>query len=371
MVNSKQVHVRYAESLSEIYQQIEDIADEIHKEEKERPLLWFRGHARAAYNLYPSICRGAKSQYNRNKTYSSEHLREEYRFQSFMARNYDNLNYRMPQSVIEWQEVMQHYFIKTRLMDWSESLTVALEFALEDFIKPVRDLEVQEKCRTSDPAIWILRPDRLNRIIYDSFCDNLQNITRAVQIHNGNTALALKVQQELRRERESGIYYELKKGEEKNMNVMVSLSSLEMLRNTYKGREPEALASAEMNPFFYLLLRYYSDGLPVEYGTLPPLAIVHPYHSERIRVQRGVFTVFPHYLPNQQMKEINLVLGEMPTIAMEYMGQCVPYLYKIQILDPYRVAEDIMMAGARRGNIYPDIQIISQDMENVVALQYH
>lgn len=371
MVKPKQVHVRYAESLAEIYQQIEDIAKEIGEEEKKRPLFWFRGHAKAAYNLYPSICRESKNIYNQNATYSSEHLREEYRFQSFMARNYDNLNYRMPQSVIEWQEVMQHYFTKTRLMDWSESLTVALEFALEDFIKPVRDREVQEKCRTSDPAIWILRPDSLNKVIYDSFCDNFQNIINAVRIYNGNDVLASKIQEELCRERESGIYYELKKDEEKNMNAMVSLSSLEMLRNTYKGRELEALASAEINPFFYLLLRYYSDGLPVEYGTLPPLAIVHPYHSERIRAQRGVFTVFPHYLPDQQMQEIKLTLGEMPTIAMEYMEQCIPYLYKIQILNPYRVANDILTAGARRSHIYPDIQSISQDMENVVVLQRH
>lgn len=368
MTKSKQVHVRYAESLAEIYQQIEDIADEIRKEEKERPLLWFRGHAKAAYNLYPSINRGTEGQYNRRKTYSNNHLREEYRFQSFMARNYDNLNYRMPQSVIEWQEVMQHYFIKTRLMDWSESLTVALEFALEDFIKPVKDLEVQERCRTSDPAIWILRPDKLNKEIYNAFCEKPgeQNIARALQILEGDAVLAAKIRNELLSERDKGTYYNLERDDEKNMNVLVSLSSLEMLRNAYKGREKEALALFEMNPFFYLLLRYYSDGLPVEYGVLPPLAIVHPYHSERIRAQKGVFTVFPFYLPNEQMEKMREVLGKAPVIAMEYMPQCIPYLYKIQILNPHRVASDIILTGARRGNIYPDIQIISQDMENVV-----
>ena len=28
---------------------------------------------------------------------------------------------------------------------------------------------------------------------------------------------------------------------------------------------------------------------------LPPLAVIQPYHSERIKAQRGVFTAFPFY----------------------------------------------------------------------------
>lgn len=368
MQEDNKVRVRYAESLAEVYQQVQEIAAEIDKEEKKgRPLFWFRGHSKAAYNLMPNILRQSKSNYNDATTYSDNHLREEYRFQNFMARNFDNLNYRMPQSIIEWQEVMQHYFAKTRLMDWSESLTVALEFAVEDFIKPIKDLEVQESCRTADPVVWILRPDKLNGEVYDSFTSGDEAmIYKAMRLYGGSKKLARKIHNELRKRKSRDIYLELKKSEEKNMNTMISLSALEMLRNAYSGRELKALEFFEMNPFFFLLLRYYSDGLPTEYGTLPPLAIIHPYHSERIRAQMGVFTIFPHYLPESQIEGTRKIEKIQPAIAMEYMSQCIPHLYKIQLVNPKRLAEDLMMTGARRSNLYPDIQMISQDMENVV-----
>lgn len=361
--------VRYAESLSEIYHHIHNISAEISEDENNeevRPLLWFRGHAYANYNLNPSIFRGADYHYNLKETYSNNHLREDYRFQSFMSRNYDNVNYRMPQSVIEWQEVMQHYFTKTRLMDWSESLTVSLEFALEAFINPVKDKEIEERRRTSEPAVWILRPDKLNKEVYRAFLkDNGQLIKKALGEQEKKLKLDLKIKNELSKEEKSGIYYNLPNDTEKNMNVMISLSSLEIIRNAYKGREIDALSSFEMNPFFYLLLRYYSDGIPVEMEKIPPLAIIHPYHSERIKIQKGVFTVFPYYIPDVRMKKMEKILGNYPPVAMEYMSQCIPYLYKIHIVNPQRVANELIITGAKRGNLYPDMQIISQDMENV------
>lgn len=40
--------------------------------------------------------------------------------------------------------------------------------------------------------------------------------------------------------------------------------------------------------------------------------------------------------------------------------------YQICIVDPERVAKELMMTGAKRGNLYPDMQNISLDMENGV-----
>lgn len=61
------------------------------------------------------------------------------------------------------------------------------------------------------------------------------------------------------------------------------------------------LLSGEYNPFFYLCMRYYGDVLPVcinQNGedNLPPLAVLHQYQRERIRSQRGTFTIFPNYI---------------------------------------------------------------------------
>ena len=366
----KRAKTRYAESLSEIYHHIKSIETEIQQEEGDKsPIMWFRGNARSFFSLEPSIFRGTKYQYNDGMTYSNNHLREEYRFQSFMSRNYDNVDYRMPQTVIEWQEVMQHFFTKTRLMDWSESLTVALEFALESFITPVKDLEIKEKCRVADPVIWILQPVKLNKTVYDSFVkqeEDREGLIRKALEAEGAESLAKDIWRELEKEAKSGIYYNMADEQDKNMNTMIGLSALEMIRKSYKGHMKEALRTFEMNPFFYLLLRYYSDGVPVEMGKLPPLAIIHPYHSQRIKIQKGVFTVFPYYIPDVQMRRIEKISGSYPFGGMEYIPQCMPCLHRIQIMNPQRVAKELMQTGARRGNLYPDMQSISQDMENVV-----
>ncbi|MBO4980392.1 MAG: FRG domain-containing protein [Lachnospiraceae bacterium] len=362
------IDTRYAESLPEIYAHVNDIYKNV-KRPQCRPLLWFRGHEYAHYNLDPNLFRRCEYLYNKTGTYSRNHLREEYRFQNFMSRNYDKVDMRMPQTMIEWQEVMQHYQTRTRLMDWSESLTVALEFALEAFIRPVKDLEVNEHCRTATPVLWVLQPTEINKEVYRSFVKGpVSLIENALHIRLGADArtLAKRIQTELRDKEKEGIYFNLPTQKEGNMNVMIGLSALEMLRNAYMGREWEALWDFEMNPFFYLLLRYYSDGIPVKQDQLPPLAIIHPYHSPRIKNQRGVFTVFPYYILSEQQREMNAIAGKDLPIAMEYMKQCIPYLHKIQILNPQRVADELMVTGAKRGNLYPDMQSISEDMENVV-----
>lgn len=364
---TKSVNIRYATSLGEIYAHIKNICAQT--KQGERPLLWFRGHEYEHYHLEPNLFRGCSYLYNSPRTYSQNHLREEYRFQNFMSRNFDKIDDRMPQTMIEWQEVMQHYGTKTRLMDWSESLTVALGFALEAFIKPVKDLEVKEHCRTATPTLWILRPAELNKAVYDSFADGrLEIIAKALNTHTetGRWDLARKLQTELYQQKESGMYYNLHNKDESNMNVMIGLSSLELLRKAYVGREQEALRNLEWNPFFYLLLRYYSDGVPVEQDAIPPLSIIHPYHSPRIKSQKGVFTIFPYYIPNARQKTLKEIMEKEPPIAMEYMEQCAPYLHKVQILDPQRVADELMLTGARRGNLYPEMENISQDMENIV-----
>lgn len=127
------IHKFYADSLEQVMNYINEIRDN-YKDKGISQTLWFRGQEYAHYNLVPNIFRDAQYKYNSLQTYSNNHLREDYRFQHFMARNYDKTDYREPHSIFEWQEVMQHFFSKTRLMDWSEFLFSALEFALEAYL---------------------------------------------------------------------------------------------------------------------------------------------------------------------------------------------------------------------------------------------
>ena len=72
------------------------------------------------------------------------------------------------------------------------------------------------------------------------------------------------------------------------------------------------------------------------------------------------------YIPNEQMNKIEEINGTYPPFGMEYMSKCIPCLHSIRIMNPQRIARELMQTGAKRGNIYPEMQIVSQDMENVI-----
>lgn len=140
---------------------------------------------------------------------------------------------------------------------------------------------------------------------------------------------------------------------------------MEELKRSYMGHELEAVKRFEFNPLFYLLLRIYTDGVPVEFNTVPPLAIIHPYHSQRIKAQKGVFTVFPYYIPEKQMEEIKAAKINFNPNAMEYMPKCQDCLYEIQLTNPGKIAEQMRTIGCKSSDLYPDTQRVAQDMENM------
>lgn len=66
----KKVEIRYAESLSEVYGQVEEIAEKVRNQNAvKRPLFWFRGVSNTNHNLEPNIFRGADYVFNEKKTY--------------------------------------------------------------------------------------------------------------------------------------------------------------------------------------------------------------------------------------------------------------------------------------------------------------
>lgn len=318
--------------------------------------LWFRGHEQTAsyYYLEPNIYRNIsigkeKNNINTQNTYGTLWLKEDYRYQHFAARNYDKIQH-IPESMIEWQEVMQHYFSKTRLMDWSESATVALTFALEAYINPVEDHEILYKRRNNSPVLWVLNPIRLNNIVYNCFKNNSLLITRAMTGIKSVKEIISEIAQH------EEWYFSLEHAGNVGVNGLVSLSGLEFLRRSYGESLIQAVETRSFNPFFYLLLRYYSDGLGVRVKDLAPLAIIHPYHSERIHEQRGAFTVFPYY--NDTVEK-----GRCCPFAMEFMPLCKSCLEKIVILDANETTKQLKEIGIKRSQLYPEMEIVTKDFE--------
>lgn len=364
----------YVQSLEEFYFCINCINDMANKN-GHSSILWFRGHQYEDYNLSPSLFRSTQFIYNRNETYSINHLREEYRYQHFKSRNYTNLECMEPNSIIEWLEIMQHHFSKTRLMDWSESAQIALLFALEPFVNPIKeDRELEEKRRTASPTVWVLNPAELNKRIYRAFAEKEKDgryhlIERALKsiVDDNLEGIAAEIGDELNRAfGENNLYHELpgKDENEHAMDGIISLSSLEWIKKAFCGKEVKALRSFELNPFFYLLLRYYSDGVPVDFEKLPPLPIIHPYHSQRIQAQKGAFTVFPFYIPDGKARKVHSMGVRHEPMSMENIKNCKDLLYEIKITNPRRIAKELLITGERRSNLYPDMQTLTQEIEN-------
>ncbi len=126
-------------SLSELIQALAELSKLTQGE-----IVWFRGHARADYQLIPSLAR------------KPEALSRE----SLLAKRFKQNAYpfsRMPPSTEwEWQILMQHYGVPTRLLDWSEAPLVGAYFAVHDDDNSHFD---------HDAHIWAFLPAQYNREI--------------------------------------------------------------------------------------------------------------------------------------------------------------------------------------------------------------
>jgi len=100
--------------------------------------FWFRGQGNAAYPLLPSLLR------HKNGAEKEKAVFDTYRRLS-QKLMYSHKN--------EWEMLvdMQHYFIPTRLLDWSENLGISLFFA------------VSNHHEGDDVGLYILNPIELNK----------------------------------------------------------------------------------------------------------------------------------------------------------------------------------------------------------------
>jgi hypothetical protein len=125
--------------------------------------IWFRGHSNAeGYKLDPSIFRDFNNQ--SNNRYQDE------------TNIYIHSTLRLPNhqktysSSFDWLCLMQHYDTPTRILDWSESVLVALYFAVKNSHKNSGNAEIVVlNARTLNKEVRdkysICRPDSFDVII--------------------------------------------------------------------------------------------------------------------------------------------------------------------------------------------------------------
>jgi len=320
------------------------------------PILWFRGQSNVRYSLIPSLFRTKVHIPNGTEggSYSKLHYAEDIRTQHYIAKNYHLLS-KEPSSRVEWLEVMQHHRINTRVLDWSESSLHSLLFAIEPFLS--KDHEAER--RRSTPCVWVLNPQQLNKQTLNAIKNNTELQRKLVKDIDVTIREEKEILRQIAKYGDDG-FTETK--ETSHIDYIFNLSSIndEILRD--RARLKNLLSSGSiMNPYYYLLLRIYSDGYTLEDRSIPPLCVVHPYHSERIKAQRGVFTVFPFYA--EQPEDSLLRKLKINPDGMEYNKIAKPCLCQIRINNPQKVALELMKNGMNDSWLYPEMPVVSSEIE--------
>ncbi len=112
---------------------------------------FYRGHLKSSFSLLPGLYRGLHSDKKEIPDWlwnAESDLFYEFRSKAKSLHQHN---------VSDWDILffMQHHGVKTRLLDWTDSLGVAVFFALQNY-NPT----------DSDPCIWILNPYRFNEVFH-------------------------------------------------------------------------------------------------------------------------------------------------------------------------------------------------------------
>lgn len=104
------------------------------------PEIWYRGHTDESWSLIPSLIRVTD--------WEKKELALLYEFKKTASRLFEKRNN-------DWEVLfdMQHYWIPTRLLDWTTVMGVAIAFILHN-----------EYSDSKDSALYILDPTALNRL---------------------------------------------------------------------------------------------------------------------------------------------------------------------------------------------------------------
>ena len=114
---------------------------------KEGEECFFRGHSECTWDLAPTLLRHCNER-GRNSPTEIRDLEAALYFE-FRARARE-----LHDQSSEWDILfsMRHHGVATRLLDWTETLGVAVFFALRDATE------------TSRPCVWLLNPYALNEM---------------------------------------------------------------------------------------------------------------------------------------------------------------------------------------------------------------
>lgn len=116
-------------------------------------LSWFRGHSKTYDELTPGVFRPKITRLEESLFPFAERQDVEFSIIEEFKRRAPSLQSYLPKHSdhLSWLFLMQHHGSPTRLLDWTESILVALYFAVNSHT-------------TDDGEIWALYPQKLNEL---------------------------------------------------------------------------------------------------------------------------------------------------------------------------------------------------------------
>ena len=130
-----------------------DLARLVHEHARENWI--YRGVTQCDHELVPKIGRKDARKDEQGRDLPFDDLQERLLLEEF-KRQARPMVQSKPNGELEWMAVAQHHGLKTRLLDWTESLLVAAMFATESGVTYEINLETRERI-VLPPAIYGIR----------------------------------------------------------------------------------------------------------------------------------------------------------------------------------------------------------------------
>lgn len=281
--------------------------------------LWYRGQMDARWKVSPSLLRAGGNFRNR--------LVDAY--EQFRAQSCESLEIHTNiDSDSDWIAFMQHYFVPTHFLDWSEQPLTSLYFALENYFDNPCKFEKAyiPPCGKGDyesAALYILNPVRMNMAF-------------------------------------------------KGINGLPNIS---ILRNEAKYRD---YILTDRNEEGKVCFTNASDFLiqpspPPSPDNYLPLAVITSQLSSRIKAQQGHFVIY-NLVVNYDVSNVSSkiedivclynIQKEMYEQAIQKQEEFNPFLIKLIIPKDMKkeVANTIKSYGIRKSSFYPELMNIGSDI---------